>query len=109
MDRDEDRLTLSRRRGARMDVCSEARFPDVSRGRLATQIRQDLWRELQVLRGFSPVIEILRSEGGLTVRAGGQLESVAPKAEIERKIADLLADTEKRERWVRFAAHKRVA
>lgn len=87
----------------RFDVFAEAGFPFVSPRRLALQIRQDMWRRLQRLRGFSPVIEIWEVEGGLRVKAGGQVEGRFPKAYVAAQIADLLEDRSYRERWIRYA------
>ena len=109
MDRSQDSLRLARKPGQRLDVWSEARFPVVPRGRLAHQIRQDMWRALQSLRGFSPVIEVTGDAEGLTVRAGGQIDGMVPKAAVAQRIAELLADETKRSRWIRFAAHKGAA
>ena len=109
MDRQQDSLRLARKPGQRLDVWAEARFPVVARGRLAHQIRQDMWRALQSLRGFSPVIEVTGDADGLTVRAGGQIDSMVPKTAVVARIADLLADESKRSRWIRCAAHKGAA
>lgn len=88
----------------RYDVSFETAFPRVSRRRLALQIRQDMWRRLQKLRGFSPVIEITEVEGGLLVKAGGQVDGKFPKAHVEAQIADLLEDPKYRARWIKFAS-----
>ncbi len=103
---DETSLTLSRRAPARFDVFSETRLPAGRKLRLAHQVRQDLWRALQDLRGFTPVIEVRDTEDGLTVKAGGQFCGVFPKASTEARIADVLADPKKRDRWNRFARFK---
>ncbi|WP_338020478.1 hypothetical protein [Dinoroseobacter sp. PD6] len=98
-------LTLSRRPGARFDLAAATRMPPVAaRGRLAHQIRQDLWRALQGLRGFSPVVQVTAGPEGTEVIAGGQLVAArAPKAQIEARIAALLEDPQHRARWLRHA------
>jgi len=99
MDRGADVLTLARQRPARFDVAARASFPPLRRGRLAHLIRQDLWRALQSLRGFSPVVRIAAMPGGLMVTAGGRVAGpVAPN--VQRRIAALLDDPERRARWI---------
>lgn len=100
---DETSLTLSRRAPARFDVFAETLLPVGRKLRLAHQVRQDLWRALQDMRGFTPVIEVREVAGGLAVKAGGQFSGVFPKATTEARIADVLADPAKRARWMRFA------
>lgn len=93
---------LARHWPPRLDVVATGSFPPVRRGRLARQIRQDLWRALQGLRGFSPVIEIDAAEAGLVVRAGGRLAGPAP-AGVELRIKDLLDSPGHRARWLAWA------
>jgi hypothetical protein len=74
---------------------------------LAQLIRQDLWRALQGVRGFCPVIEVRNDEVGLAVTAGGEVTvKPFPRAKIETQIEALLADPKKRARWRRGAAIK---
>lgn len=89
----------------RFDVSASARFPMVSRGRLARQIRQDLWRALQRVRGFSPVVELRHAEQGraLLVRAGGQVDGAFPRAWAAARLAELLAEPSLRRRWIAYA------
>jgi hypothetical protein len=97
-------LTLARRLPARFDVWAETRIPARGRLRLATQVRQDLWRALQGQRGFSPVIEIRQADGGLDVRAGGRIDGGrfdAPR--VRQAIAAVLDDPDNRRRWLRCA------
>lgn len=103
---DETSLTLSRLAPARFDVFSETVLPAGRKLRLAHQVRQDLWRALQDMRGFTPVIEVREAAEGLIVKAGGQFSGVFPKASTEARIADVLADPAKRDRWNRFARFK---
>ena len=97
-------LTLTRALPPRFDVVAETRMPMARRGRLAGQIRQDLWRALRHQRGFSPVVEITGRAGALAVRAGGRV-SVRPfdRAGLEARISELLADRACRARWLRCA------
>lgn len=107
--RDGAALTLARRLPARFDFAAETFLPRGSRLRLATQIRQDMWRELQGLRGFSPVVRIVDEGDALRVTAGGAVQSVFAKNLVEEKIAGLLADPGRRARWSRYAAHRNAA
>lgn len=95
-------LTLSRTPTPRFDVEASARFPDANRRRLASQIRQDMWRRLQRLRGFRPVVEITRDAHGLAVRAGGAIDGRVPPA-ARAALHDLLSDPGLRARWLRCA------
>lgn len=95
-------LVLTRRLPPRFDVAAEANFNATSRRRLAHQIRQDLWRALQDVRGFSPVIQVSREEEGLAVKAGGRVEGRVHPG-LNDRIARLLADPALRQRWERHA------
>ncbi|AHD00359.1 hypothetical protein [Leisingera methylohalidivorans] len=99
-------LTLSRRLPARFDVAAETLLPQADPQRLAHQIRQDLWRRLQRLRGFSPVVEITPEGQGLRVRAGGQVLGRVP-SNAAGLIADVLENPANRTRWLRHAAPRR--
>ena len=104
--KDEGQVTVSRRLPARFDVSASTHLAGGNATRLAMQIRQDLWRALQHLRGFSPVVQITQSEGGLSVQAGGQLlGKVTPNLEAE--IASVLENPEKRKRWLKCAGYQR--
>ncbi|MBV2360474.1 hypothetical protein KUH32_11870 [Thalassococcus sp. CAU 1522] len=99
--RESGRFTVARHWPPRFDVVAEAQFPVLDPGRLARQIRQDLWRALRDLRGFSPVIDITVTETGLAVRAGGRCMR-APGDAADR-IRDLLENSVRRSRWARWA------
>ncbi len=104
------RLTLARRTPAVFDFCAETVIEDGSRLRLATQIRQDMWRKLQKLRGFSPVVQIERRDQKLWVRAGGSVAGRPfPKASAEAAVSDLLANPINRKRWIAHADGQRGA
>lgn len=104
MIRDGDTVTLSRRSPARFDVCAQTRMPNAARGRLAHQIRQDLWRALQNLRGFAPVVAVTRGADDVIVRAGGQIDGAIP-AGVAARIQAVLDDPANRHRWL---AHARI-
>ncbi|SMX32645.1 hypothetical protein [Actibacterium lipolyticum] len=97
-------LTLARQLPPRFDVVAEVELPAARKGRLAQQIRQDLWRALQGVRGFSPVVRIEEDGSHLRVRAGGSVNArTFPKADIESRIATLLSDTARQSRWLAHA------
>ena len=103
----EGQVTVSRQLPARFDVFASTTLPHGHAVRLATQIRQDLWRALQNVRGFSPVVQITGTNDGLAIKAGGRVEgSVSPKLAIT--ISDVLEHPKNRARWLRCAAYKGV-
>ncbi len=116
LQRDGAVLVLSRRLPARFDLSAatvlQAGAYPVSRGRLAHQIRQDVWRCLQNLRGFRPVVQITHdaAAGALHVIAGGALPTrtaSAARSKAETLLADLLADPARRSRWLRHARSRK--
>lgn len=100
--RDGSTLTVARRLPPRFDVMAEASFPPARKGRLAHQIRQDLWRALRGQRGFSPVVEVRETTHGVLVRAGGQLDAKV-NPELSARIGALLHDPAHSQRWMRHA------
>jgi hypothetical protein len=103
-----DVLTLARHLPARFDVAAETALPSGSRLWLAHQIRQDMWRALRNLRGFSPVVEVARGTDELRIKAGGSIAGRFAKAQIEEQISRVLSHPETRARWIRFAERKAV-
>lgn len=102
--RDGDTLTLSRKRTARFDLAEVTFLPgeDLGRTLIAHQIRQDMWRKLQRLRGFCPAVRVTTQPGGVAVLAGGAVEG--PVTERARsQIVDLLSDPDLRSRWIKNA------
>ena len=63
-------FTVARRLPARFDISRELLMPLMSAPRLAHQIRQDMWRKLQSIRGFLPVVEITDCGAHLHIRPG---------------------------------------
>lgn len=98
----EGEYTLARQWPPRFDFGVVSDFPPVNAKRLAHQIRQDLWRKLQGLRGFSPVVSVYVTEAGLNVRAGGRIIGRLPNG-TEALVQDLLNDPALRARWIRWA------
>lgn len=104
--RTDDALTLSRRLPVRFDLAAETTLPGGDPLRLAHQIRQDMWRALQSLRGFAPAVEISAEGQGLRVRAGGQAAGPVPANAAER-VAAVLGCPANRARWLRHARRSR--
>ncbi len=98
-------VTLCRHLPPRFDVMAEGQLPEGSATRYAHQIRQDMWRALQSVRGFSPVVRLTPSTGGWRVEAGGRVARPAPG--ITDQIATLLADPALRIRWITHAQRRR--
>ncbi|WP_372833764.1 hypothetical protein [Puniceibacterium confluentis] len=95
--------TLSRHWPVVFDLVACTHLPLLRANRLARQIRQDIWRELRHLRGFSPAVEIVHEGAGLKVRAGGSLMAGAAPAGTSAQLAALLNDPERRARWCHWA------
>ncbi len=96
-------LTLARHAPARFDVAAEAAVPGAADLlRLAHQVRQDVWRAVRRLRGFSPVVEVTQTETMLHIRAGGRaLPPVSPNA--AQAIQAVLDCPKNRRRWLEHA------
>jgi len=97
-------FTLARRLPARFDISREVVMPLMSAPRLAHQIRQDIWRKLQSIRGFLPVVEITHRRAHLHIRAGGELTCPAPFERSGERIFDVLSNRDNQRRWAGFAA-----
>ena len=95
-----DSLVVSRRLPGRMDFAVQTDLPDGNRMRVAHQIRQDIWRALQDLRGFAPVVQVARGASGLTVEAGGQVEGKFNREQVQQVVAGVLENASNRARWV---------
>jgi hypothetical protein len=102
--RDEGALTLARSLPVRFDFSAQVTLPRCGKLRLATQIRQDMWRLLQNLRGFSPVVRVEDAGDMLHVTAGGRMDRMPfPKGKSEDKLREMLADRKNAIRWVTYA------
>lgn len=100
-------LTLTRRVPVRFDLSACTVLPTsgrvLARARLARQIRQDVWRRLQRLRGFVPAVRLEQRADGMHVTAGGALDAAAPLSWAQTALAEVLADPASRQRWIRHA------
>ncbi len=109
--RDDASVTVARHLPVRLDLAVEACVPlpasqPVSRGRVAQQIRQDMWRALQDLRGFSPVVRVAREGDVLRVTAGGRLAAKFGAGGAEATLAALLERADLRARWITHATRR---
>lgn len=110
--RDGDSVILSRRPGARAlgpGIWAHTRLPGGLRAAvLAHEVRKDVWRALQGLRGFSPVIEIqpCSEQSGFSVRAGGVVLT-QPPASLHARLQAVLEDANNRARWITHARRSR--
>jgi len=98
--RDSHGVTLTRRLPVRFDLSSQVVLPNARKLYLAQQIRQDLWRRLQNLRGFAPVVRIENHVGGVLVTAGGQIDGMVNRNRCEAEIQCLLTDEGLQARWL---------
>ena len=104
IDKTDDYVLVTRRKPVRWDISAQTTFPRCHPLRLAHQIRQDVWRQLQRIKGFCPAVEIKIGEV-LEVRAGGRvLRHVPPGA--SDKVHALLTDSGIRNRWLAFARYR---
>ncbi|WP_272009399.1 hypothetical protein [Roseovarius sp. ZX-A-9] len=101
--RGEGALTLSRRLPVRFDLAVSTQLPEARMGRIAHQVRQDIWRALRGLRGFAPAVRVERTPAGLNVTAGGQVACRFPRAEAEARLHAVLENAGNRARWLRCA------
>ena len=95
-------VTLCRQRPPRFDFAVHTVLPHGQPKRLAHQIRQDLWRALQHLRGFTPVVKLEPNAAGWAITAGGRAMGQVPPATLERAAA-VLNNPGNRARWMRHA------
>lgn len=101
----EGRVTLSRHLPPRFDFAVQTQLPQGNPRRLAHQIRQDLWRALQRVRGFSPVVQLDQTPEGWAVTAGGRASGkIAPTTSA--KASAVLEHAGNLARWLR---HARIA
>ncbi|MEL6700449.1 MAG: hypothetical protein AAFO58_02035 [Pseudomonadota bacterium] len=101
--REGDVLTLARRLPVRFDIAESTQVPLCDPARLIWQVRQDLWRKLQRLRGFSPVVRVTPEAGQFTLTAGGRLEAGRGYPAVSQDIRDVICDRQRQERWLRWA------
>lgn len=97
-------LTLARRSSARFDFGVTTVISGgaaLRKSRIAHQVRQDMWRSLQTLRGFAPVVRVTERGSDLEITAGGEIAGRFPRPHVETRLKALLENEELRSRWVR--------
>lgn len=97
-------VTHCRHLPPRFDFAVQTVLPRGRPRRLAHQIRQDLWRALRRVRGFSPVIRLEPVPDGWLVTAGGRLTGRLAAADMARATT-VLTDSRNRLRWMRHAGN----
>ena len=102
--REDDALTLARRVPVRFDLEVRTVLPKGNKLRIAHQVRQDVWRALQSVRGFAPAVRVVEKDGELSIMAGGQVDGQIARGVTEARIAAVLENPSNRARWVRWAA-----
>ncbi len=116
----DETVTLLHAKGAParwdLQVTASWSLPDLAvrraqfRARMCHQIRQDIWRKLKDLRGFSPMVAVdLSDQPGraqlLTVQAGGSIPVQAHLSPRHREqVESLLNEQDRQNRWMRHAA-----
>ncbi|GGX50448.1 hypothetical protein GCM10007385_18670 [Tateyamaria omphalii] len=95
-------MTLCRHLPPRFDFVVYTVLPGGQALRLAHQIRQDLWRALQTLRGFSPVVRLEWIAECWHVMAGGRVLGPVTEAMVATA-EDVLNSRRNRARWVNAA------
>lgn len=93
---------MARQVPPRFDVAVSVEFPPAEPLRLAQQIRQDMWRAAQAVRGFSPVVKVEAQGDSLLVTAGGRVAGRVP-GNLASEIKAVLEDEARRSRWLRHA------
>ncbi|WP_417262798.1 hypothetical protein [Celeribacter sp.] len=104
-------LIVARRSPAHFDVAATTVIEggaDLRKSRVAHQVRQDMWRALQSLRGLAPVVRVAVQGADLEITAGGMIAGRFPKQDSEARIQAVLDNPDNRARWVRFAQRNTV-
>jgi hypothetical protein len=105
--RDDHAVTVARHLPVRFDLRVGARIDvagPVSLACVAHQIRQDVWRALRRLRGFSPVVRVGQTDDALSVEAGGRCDG--PVTGVSDRIAAVLDHPANRQRWLAHAGRR---
>lgn len=104
----EDRaVTVARHLPPRLDVAVSARIEasgPVSLTALAHQVRQDVWRAVQKVRGFSPVVRVGQTGAAIELEVGGRVDGAAGGA--ADRIAAVLDSAANRRRWLTHAGRR---
>lgn len=100
-------LTLARHLPPRFDFAVTTTLGPGDALRLAHQIRQDLWRALQAVRGFSPVVRLAPVAQGWAVIAGGRVAQPLP-AQLVQVAQNTLENPSNRARWARHSMRRRM-
>lgn len=103
-------VTLARHLPPRFDIVESMQLaagPNISQAALAHQVRQDVWRALQHVRGFSPVVKISRTKDDIAITAGGRLSDPQNKGGAEAALMKVLGSPANHRRWLAHAGRKK--
>ena len=100
---------ICRRISVRFGLSVETRFPFLRLGLLAYQIRQGMWRALQILCGLLPAVDIKKRTNDLSLLAVGQFNYPVHLGSGEVRLRELLCDPQMQTRWLKFATIKAEA
>lgn len=107
--REDGAVTIARRLPVRFDLTVETLLPcarPVSLTAVAQQVRQDMWRRLQGIRGFAPAVRVEEEPGALRVTAGGEIAGQRPTAAARGTLEELLESPVHRQRWLAHAGRR---
>ena len=104
-----DTYFIAKRFPLSFGLLAETNFPVFRPKILAWQIRQDMWRLLQNLRGFLPAVEVRVNVFCMHVRAGGQLTCSVHVQSAQINLQNMLDDPVYRKRWKDYATLRRGA
>jgi len=107
--RENGAVVLTRRVPPQFDLSAVARI-DVSGGlslsAMAQQVRQDTWRALRAVRGFTPAVRVERDADTVIITSGGRVPRTGNMAWIEAKVQSVLDDPSNRRRWLAHAGRR---
>ena len=100
---------ICRRISVRFYLSVVTRFPFLRLGLLAYQIRQGMWRAVQILCGLLAAVDIKKGTDDLFLLGAGQLNYSVHLGSGEVRLLELLYDPQMRTRWLQFATIKAEA
>ena len=104
-----DTYFIAKRFPLSFDLLAETNFPVCWPKTLAFQIRQDICRLMQNLRGFLPAVEVIGNVFCMHVRAGGQLTCSVHVQSAQINLQNMLDDPVYRKRWKDYTTVRRGA
>ena len=90
----------------RWDIAVSRDLPStsaISRSRYAAQVRQDIWRALQDIRGFVPRVLVQTGPESIQITGGGTQVTGRTTPGMAARIAHILDNPDNRRRWANHA------